>query len=496
MSGPIFVLDAEGTPLMPMSPAHTRRLLNTGKATRIYHHAFTVIQLTKRVPQPHLRPILVGITLHRHTAELWVVAEGVRGPIPLLSLVIDLRTDLSHRLRRRAGHRHRRRARQRYHSPARYGVPYKLRRSSLHRSRWRQSFLAAHQKISRIPRQRFTPPPTIRWRAAAIVRVLHALKTLIPISHLSLLGPLATTQSLHQPISPSERRQRVMRMQTIHSGNGAAFCSYCGTSLGRMEVDHIYPRASGGTDRLDNLALSCASCNARKGAQDPIRAGIGVSPGSMSQRSKPYRHQTAHALITMLAEEPLMVWWQRQREETAPGISPELHVALLAIGEQSSTECRMVAKPIARQRKQIYTARHYPASMLGEPSLVQVGMAVKRRLRINKGLMVGPVKERRTLLVLPADGSVLPDMMLVKIGTLCEARRGGKLIRGIVTAIHSSGRLTLSLPQHASPEGIVWQRVVVSPRAYLRIRATSAVLFMPISKGDNDSEDPKAKETV
>ena len=198
----------------------------------------------------------------------------------------------------------------------------------------------------------------------------------------------------------------------------------------------------------------------------------------------------------MLAQEPLMVWWHRQREEAAPGISPELHLALLAIGEQSGTKFRIVAKPIARQRKQIYTARHYPSSMLSEPSLVQVGLAVKRRLRINKGLMVGPVKERRTLLVLPADGSVVPGMILVKIGMLCEARRANKLIRGIVTAIHSSGRLTLSLPQNGSPEGVVWERVVVSPRGYLRIRATSSVLFMPLVRGDNDSENLKTKETV
>lgn len=31
-----------------------------------------------------------------------------------------------------------------------------------------------------------------------------------------------------------------------------------------FEVEHIQPRAAGGNDALDNLALSCASCNSHK----------------------------------------------------------------------------------------------------------------------------------------------------------------------------------------------------------------------------------------
>jgi 5-methylcytosine-specific restriction endonuclease McrA len=43
-------------------------------------------------------------------------------------------------------------------------------------------------------------------------------------------------------------------------------CFYCGCKLGRAwQVDHIYPRSLvGRDDRLQNLAPSCATCNARK----------------------------------------------------------------------------------------------------------------------------------------------------------------------------------------------------------------------------------------
>jgi len=45
-------------------------------------------------------------------------------------------------------------------------------------------------------------------------------------------------------------------------------CEYCGApeaiSPHRFEVEHILPRALGGSDELPNLALSCAPCNRRK----------------------------------------------------------------------------------------------------------------------------------------------------------------------------------------------------------------------------------------
>lgn len=53
-------------------------------------------------------------------------------------------------------------------------------------------------------------------------------------------------------------------------------CSYCHISLNnnKAEVDHIYPRAKGGTDDLSNLTLACGNCNTRKSdlisAIDPV----------------------------------------------------------------------------------------------------------------------------------------------------------------------------------------------------------------------------------
>jgi 5-methylcytosine-specific restriction endonuclease McrA len=42
-------------------------------------------------------------------------------------------------------------------------------------------------------------------------------------------------------------------------------CAYCHREHGPFELDHIFPRSRGGSNRVSNLALSCHSCNAAKG---------------------------------------------------------------------------------------------------------------------------------------------------------------------------------------------------------------------------------------
>ena len=49
------------------------------------------------------------------------------------------------------------------------------------------------------------------------------------------------------------------------------YCVYCNAKLGSdYHVDHIIPLASGGSNWPSNLQLTCANCNIRKRATDPI----------------------------------------------------------------------------------------------------------------------------------------------------------------------------------------------------------------------------------
>ena len=46
-------------------------------------------------------------------------------------------------------------------------------------------------------------------------------------------------------------------------------CVYCGTSGGRLTLDHVVPRSRGGDSVWENVVTSCAPCNLRKGNRLP-----------------------------------------------------------------------------------------------------------------------------------------------------------------------------------------------------------------------------------
>src|SRR5438128_5575179 len=46
-------------------------------------------------------------------------------------------------------------------------------------------------------------------------------------------------------------------------------CVYCGTSTGRLTLDHVVPRSRGGESVWENVVTSCAPCNLRKGDRLP-----------------------------------------------------------------------------------------------------------------------------------------------------------------------------------------------------------------------------------
>jgi hypothetical protein len=67
-----------------------------------------------------------------------------------------------------------------------------------------------------------------------------------------------------------------LREQVLAKADGC--CAYCRSSEKLMgvtfELEHIIPQSAGGDTSLDNLCLSCPTCNRHKGtrltAQDPV----------------------------------------------------------------------------------------------------------------------------------------------------------------------------------------------------------------------------------
>jgi hypothetical protein len=44
-------------------------------------------------------------------------------------------------------------------------------------------------------------------------------------------------------------------------------CAYCSAENVPLQIEHIHPKAKGGSNRISNLAIACESCNLKKGIQ-------------------------------------------------------------------------------------------------------------------------------------------------------------------------------------------------------------------------------------
>ena len=80
-------------------------------------------------------------------------------------------------------------------------------------------------------------------------------------------------------------------------------CVYCGTSGGRLTLDHVVPRSRGGDSVWENVVTACAPCNLRKGDRLPEEA-------SMTMRRLP-RPPAPVLFIRLAAPSGLPLSWKR-----------------------------------------------------------------------------------------------------------------------------------------------------------------------------------------
>jgi 5-methylcytosine-specific restriction endonuclease McrA len=70
-------------------------------------------------------------------------------------------------------------------------------------------------------------------------------------------------------------------------------CQYCGLKLKRKDItlDHVIPRAQGGTTSWENIVVACDTCNQKKRDKTPHQAGMKLlslpkAPTSMPETFK------------------------------------------------------------------------------------------------------------------------------------------------------------------------------------------------------------------
>lgn len=469
MSVSVFVLDQNGTPMMPMAAAYARRLLKQHKAKHVPHHAFTIVQLTRVVLEPVTRPLAMVVSIGLNTAELTVVVRTRHDQRVVLRVLIDLRTDIAWRMRRRAGHRRRRKSRLRYRTPQRYGRPFKLQRPSLAQSAWAKQ----HWPKRKMKSKRRWYNAVVRWRVQAIERVISTLRSWLPLSEIAVIPDRFVEPNFGQ---------------TPYLKGKLARCAYCGTQDGGLVIDHILPQSRGGSDAITNLVLACQPCNTTKGNRTPEEAAMPIQYGAVPvpyklEQAGPYIIQTKALLCTKLHSYQMSVI-----DDVEAGLFLLSSVDSGQIGQAPS----YIAKPIARPNKQRFTSRNYPITTILQNHFVRRKHVVKRRTRVNAGILLCGTGKQPSISVLRVGDRADAGVQVVRLGMLCRGERAGKAITGIVAAIHSSGRVTLLHPAGNEGQRIQWMRTVTSSRQAFRIISTDRVIFFALPRSTSASSDDRS----
>lgn len=157
-----------------------------------------------------------------------------------------------------------------------------------------------------------------------------------------------------------------------------------------------------------------------------------------------------------------------------------IDVVLTAPTANPSFMVPIIAYPVPRPRKQRFRSRNYPLNTPSRADLVRVGQALKRRVRVNQGLRIHRAAGKVTAQVVPIqEAHAQPaETFLIQSGMLCSATRAGHTVIGVVSAIHSSGRITLRVPNDVGPNGITWRAVVITRSREMRLLSRQRVLFL------------------
>ncbi|MGV0029416.1 RNA-guided endonuclease IscB [Phormidesmis priestleyi] len=240
MSNTVFVLDTRKSPLTPCKPSIARKLLNAGKAAVFRQYPFTII-LKKEVDAT---PVPIELKLDPGSKTTGIALKQGNN--------IIFGAELTHRgqtikasLESRRSIRRARRARHTRYRPARF----------LNRTR-PKGWLA----------------PSLQHRVETTLTWVDKMVRLAPIGSIVQELVRFDLQQMQNPeISGIEYQQGELAGYEVREyllNKWDRKCAYCDAENTPLQVEHIQPKAKGGSNRISNLCLACEKCNLKKGTQD------------------------------------------------------------------------------------------------------------------------------------------------------------------------------------------------------------------------------------
>jgi 5-methylcytosine-specific restriction endonuclease McrA len=239
----IFLIDTEKKPLNPIHPAQARQLLRWQKAVVYRQYPFTLI-LKEAKPELEVQPLRLKIDPGAKTTGLALVND-LTGEVVFAAEIqhrgFQIRDALTSRRQLRRSRRNRK---TRYRAPRFDNRKRKL--------RW--------------------IPPSLQSRVDNILTWVNKLRKIALIGSISQeLVKFDTQLMQNSEISGNEYQQGTLvgyETREYLLEKWGRKCAYCGAENVPLQVEHIHPKAKGGSNRISNLTLSCEKCNLKKGSKD------------------------------------------------------------------------------------------------------------------------------------------------------------------------------------------------------------------------------------
>lgn len=240
----VFVLSSTKKPLMPCRCARARQLLTSGKAAVYRQQPFTII--LKDRADGDTQPVEVKVDPGSKTTGIAIVGHfEQQGAVCLWGANLNHRGQaIKNALESRRSLRRGRRGR---------------------KTRYRQA------RFLNRTRQAGWLPPSVESRVVNAESVVHRLAARCPITEATVELVKFDMQAMVNPeISGVEYQQGELAGYEVREyllEKWHRTCAYCSKKDVPLQVEHIQPKAAGGSDRVSNLTLACQPCNQKKGRQ-------------------------------------------------------------------------------------------------------------------------------------------------------------------------------------------------------------------------------------
>jgi len=257
----VFVLSKDGKPLDPTSPRRARLLLKAGRAAVVKATPFVIRLKDRHSRDSTTQGVVIGIDPGSKTTGFAVWREttpGVRESA-FLAEVEHRGAVISKKLEQRSNYRRRRRS-----------VNLRYRQPRFNNRTKPKGWLA----------------PSLQHRVNTTTSWVERLARWAPVVGVEMELVRFDMQQIQNPeIAGVEYQQGELAGYEVREyllNKWGRSCAYCDATNIPLQVEHVQPKARGGSNRVSNLTLACGPCNQRKNAQ-PVETFLAHDPARLAR---------------------------------------------------------------------------------------------------------------------------------------------------------------------------------------------------------------------